>query len=91
MSSQSNALLSKLNDKIPQASLLPLLISLVVTLAVPPDKVTVAFLQMAVGGTVSNTVTVAVSVSSFPFTSTTVKVTVFVVPTLLQSKSYSSK
>jgi len=66
------------SEAIPHASELPLLICVAVMFAVPPaDKITLMLWQSAVGGVTSLTVTVAVQVDEFPFTSVTVSVTVF--------------
>lgn len=62
---------------IAQLSVLPLPMLAAVILAVPvPLSTTVRFWQTAVGGVVSKTVTVAVQVLVFPFTSSAVNTTV---------------
>jgi hypothetical protein len=72
------------SEAIPHASELPLLICAAVILAVPEEfRFIVMFWQIAVGSTLSWTVTVARHVETFPFTSVTVSVTVFA-PTLEQ-------
>ena len=63
---------------IAQASLEPLFTSLAEVVPLPdPSKVTVTSWQLATGGTVSSTVTVAPQEETLPFTSVTVKVTVW--------------
>lgn len=66
------------SDAIPHASFDPLLTCVAVIEVVPEAfSGTVIFLQSAVGGTLSTTVTVAVQVETFPLLSVTVNVTVF--------------
>jgi len=73
-----------LSEAIPQASELPLLIWAALMLAFPAEfRFTVIFWQSAIGGVTSFTITVALQVDVFPFTSVTVSVTVFA-PTLAQ-------
>src|SRR6266545_4892620 len=82
---QSKLVWSRLRLAMPQASLLPLLIWAGVMVAFPvASNWTVRSWQSATGATESATVTVAVQVWLLPFTSVTVRVTVFA-PTLLQS------
>src|SRR6266540_2554431 len=83
---QSKLVWSRLRLAMPQASLLPLLICAAVIVALPvTSNWTVRSWQTATGATWSATVTVAVQVWLLPFTSVTVRVTVFG-PTLVQSK-----
>src|SRR5690606_15309562 len=76
---------------IPQASLLPFSISATVMLAFPlaSSWMVNGAAQFATGATLSSTVTIVVQVEVFPFTSVTVKVTVFG-PTSAQVKSVRS-
>src|SRR5688500_8959496 len=75
---QVKLVISKARLWIPHASLLPLSICAAVIVALPDaSNCTVMFWQIAVGAILSSTVTVAVQVDVFPFTSVTVKVTVF--------------
>ena len=71
----------------PQTSALPLFTVVVGKLAFPAlSNCTVTFLQIAVGGVISWTVTVAPHVLEFPFTSMTVNTTGFA-PTFTQVKA----
>lgn len=75
-------------EAIPHASELPLLICDAVMLAAPAGfNWMVISWQIATGGVMSFTVTVAVQVETFPFTSVTVNVTVFA-PTFEQEKLF---
>ena len=77
-SAQVNILGDATKVSIPQASVLPPSISAPVMVAIPlTSNCTVISWQIAVGATLSSTVTVAVHVLELPFTSVTVKVTVF--------------
>src|SRR5438128_3899423 len=88
---QSKLVLSKLRLAIPQAWKLPLLIWAGVIVALPvASNWTVRVWQRAVGATVSWTRTVAVQVLVLPFSSVTVRETVFG-PTLPQSKLVLSR
>ncbi len=78
---------STVTEAIPQLSVEPPSISIELIVTSPfASSWTVMFWQTAVGSTLSSTVTVASQVETFPFTSVTVSVTVFV-PTWEQSKS----
>lgn len=72
----------------PQASLLFTLNvkSVIVFVQFDPFAIVVSPKQVITGGVTSFTVTTEVQVELFPLASVTVKVTVFVAPTLLQSK-----
>src|SRR5690606_16024054 len=71
----------------PQASVLPLSISVprIVTVPVTGSSSTVMFWQATTGAVTSSTVTMAVQEETLPFTSVTVKITLLS-PTLEQSK-----
>ena len=71
----------------PQASIEPLSISVAATVTVPVtgSSATERFWQATTGAVTSSTVTMAVQLLLFPFTSVTVSTTMFS-PTLLQSK-----
>src|SRR5690606_5375684 len=88
---QSKSVISIVVIAIPQASVLPFSISATVMLAIPLTSswMVKGAAQFATGGTLSSTVTMVVQVEVFPFTSITVRVTVFG-PTSLQSKSVMS-
>ena len=86
MLAQEKLLGLTVTDWMPQLSELPLLICAAVILAFPAaSNCTVMFWQTAVGAMLSCTVTVALQVDTLPFTSVTVRVTVFV-PMLAQEK-----
>ena len=72
-------------EAIPQMSLDPLFTCDAVMEAVPPERVTVTFLQTALGAVLSTTVTIAVPVAVLLLLSVTVSVTVFA-PTFEQLK-----
>ena len=71
-------------ETIAQLSVLPLSTDAPVIVTELPTNATVIFLQMATGGVLSTTVTVAVHEEELPASSVTVNVTVFA-PSLLQS------
>jgi hypothetical protein len=86
-SEQTKADWLKLKLAIPQASLLPLFTAAAVVLPLPVlSNWTVTFWQMATGATLSSTVIVVVQVLLLPFTSVTVKTSVFA-PTSEQTKA----
>ena len=90
-SSQSNAVWLRDREAMPQASLDPLSTSSAVMLAAPEaSSSTVKFWAMAVGATLSSTVTVAVADALLPLLSVTVRVTVLA-PTLAQPKDVMSR
>ena len=71
---------------IPQSSLDPLFTSAAVIVATPAElRLTEMFCVITVGAVTSFTVTIAVPVFTFPFTSVTVNVTVLL-PAFVQSK-----
>ena len=75
---QSKAVLLNTTEEISQLSVLPLLISAAVILAFPVAfNWIVLFCVNTIGATLSSKVTKLVAVDTFPFTSVTVKVTVF--------------
>ena len=88
---QSKSVMSIEELAIPQASVLPLSISATVILAIPfaSNWIVKGAAQLATGETLSSTVTIVVQVELFPFTSVTVRVTVFG-PTSAQVKSVIS-
>src|SRR5437667_325481 len=87
---QVNALLSMARLLMPQASLLPLLTSAAVMLALPlASNCTLMFLHSAVGNTLSATVTMASHVATLSLLSVTVSLTVFG-PTLAQVNAFFS-
>src|ERR1043165_3606632 len=90
ISVQSKSVISSDEIAMPQASVEPLSTCPAVIVAVPKaSSCTVMFWQLATGAILSSTVTVAVQVEVFPFTSVTVRVIVLG-PTLLQSKALIS-
>ena len=83
---QSKVFMSILVEAIPQASFEPPSTSAGVMVALPlASNCTVMFWQLAVGATLSSTVTTAVQVETLPLLSVTVSTTLFA-PTLEQSK-----
>ena len=85
---QLSVVLSMLNDFIPQISFDPLSICAALIVAFPlASSCTVIFLQMAVGGVLSITVTTALHSLKLPAESVTLNFTVFA-PVLLQSKVF---
>src|SRR5437773_1263704 len=87
---QVKVFLSMARLLIPHASLLPLLTSAAVMLALPlASNCTVMFLHSAVGNTLSTTVTMASHVATLSLLSVTVSLTVFG-PTLAQVKVFLS-
>ncbi len=84
---QLNVALLRAKDCTPQASVEPLLTCAAVMLALPvPSNCTVRFWQIAAGATLSSTVMVVLHVVELPFTSVTVKTSVFA-PTSEQTKA----
>src|SRR4030042_413846 len=90
-SEQVNALISMVRFAIPQASLLPLLMSAaaIVTLPVASRYASISW-QLAIGDIVSLTVTIELHVLLFPLTSVTVRITTFG-PISAQVKSVISR
>ena len=87
---QLKEVVSKASDLIPQASLLPLSISVIVIVPFPAaSNSTVALCVIAIGSTLSSTVTVAICVETLSLLSVTVNVTVFK-PTFSQLKEVVS-
>src|SRR6056297_3136766 len=83
-------LTSRLNEAIPQLSEDPPSTKEGSMEIAPSTKETAMSWQMAIGSTLSSTVTVAEQVEAFPLTSVTVSVTAFA-PTSEQSKSETSR
>jgi hypothetical protein len=91
MLAQVNEVLSRLSERIPQASLEPLSTCWAVIEAAPAaSSCMVSAWQIAIGATLSSTVMVEVQVLTFPLLSVTVKVTVLG-PTLAQVNDVLSR